>query len=1133
MKRPLRVYTPFMDLLLETDSYVSLQYNQKFYGIGDFELHVNQYVEGAEHFKKNNIIMLDKDPNKVMIIKHREISLDESGMAGENWKITGLSIEGVLGQRVTIPPAHTSHDRKSGSAETVMKHYVDRHFVNPSDPSRKIDYIEIAPDKKRGKYVKWESRFKNVADEISDISKAGNLGFYMYADMVRKKWIFDVIEPRDLTQDNVEGNPPVFFSPDFTTIKSQTFVDSDSNYRNVAYVGGQGEGVDRKIVKIGNESGIDLYEEFIDARDIGNETESEDGEEKELTEEELEQLLIERGKEKLKDFETIFYLEAQILTPTHAERQSRFAVVTPFEYETDFRLGDVVQVFNKKWGLTMDAPITEIKEIHEANGFVLEATFGEAQPTLIEKIRNEFDELKGIEKQEIPAKLVVDQFDKASEYVDERISAEEQARIEQAYKNLETAKKFTEEYAEKKRALSPVEPEDKSVIWIDNSDEENVIWKVWDGNAWVEGPGGPEGPKGEDGYTPIKGVDYFDGEDGQDGKDGSNAYLWVRYSQTSDGRDMTTDPSGAKYIGIATTTTSSAPTNSSAYQWALIKGADGVRGETGADGKTSYLHIKYSNDGGATFTSNNGETVGTWIGTYVDFNQTDSTNVKDYTWNKVKGDKGDKGATGPAGPTGPAGKDGKDGKDGIAHMGTTAPSNPATNATWFQTDSSGKVIAIKKWTGSAWTTAKMDSAVLNVGTLSAISADLGNVTAGNIKGVSINGSTFSAGFIGEGSTPYGTMLLDNESLAFHMSSSDGTMYGDRHSTMTYDRKGIEYYWEQGGIGNIKGRVSHKEIEYDGNPGGMNLGWGYMYIGIGRNLGADSNPNLDIVNTRSVDIPADQGFINLGSHEDVRMINTNGWGRFGARSSSYFHMDTDRPSFYMYKPLVMGKGLTSKGVTNVDNQLRIKHDAEHIRLTETKDDLNKTWHIEISKGEFQVVETGKAVHFRVHQGGGVRAGGTLDVQLGADVGNSITFNGKKGRVTYASSYTYIQTAGTEVRASKYAGTTLVPMRASSHPTSSSLLTKTKMEEFTKDEAYFLLDNAKIYKYHLKGNVEDGIYDKQKIGMMSQMVPAELRDEDGIDPYSVVSALWKVVQEQQKEIKKLQQDSEDIFNILAVL
>jgi len=102
---------------------------------------------------------------------------------------------------------------------------------------------------------------------------------------------------------------------------------------------------------------------------------------------------------------------------------------------------------------------------------------------------------------------------------------------------------------------------------------------------------------------------------------------------------MTTDPANAKYIGVATTNVPSAPTSYASYSWSLIKGTDGVPGEPGADGQTSYLHIKYSDDG-TSFTANNGETVGAWIGTYVDFTQADSTVFSKYTWNKVKGEDG-------------------------------------------------------------------------------------------------------------------------------------------------------------------------------------------------------------------------------------------------------------------------------------------------------------------------------------------------------------------------------------------------------------------------------------------------------------------------------------------------------------
>lgn len=62
-----------------------------------------------------------------------------------------------------------------------------------------------------------------------------------------------------------------------------------------------------------------------------------------------------------------------------------------------------------------------------------------------------------------------------------------------------------------------------------------------------------------------------------------------------------------------------------------INGIDGKDGIDGTDGKNSYLHIKYSNDG-INFTTNDGNDVGRYIGSYTDFNETASTNFSDYSW---------------------------------------------------------------------------------------------------------------------------------------------------------------------------------------------------------------------------------------------------------------------------------------------------------------------------------------------------------------------------------------------------------------------------------------------------------------------------------------------------------------------
>ena len=60
----------------------------------------------------------------------------------------------------------------------------------------------------------------------------------------------------------------------------------------------------------------------------------------------------------------------------------------------------------------------------------------------------------------------------------------------------------------------------------------------------------------------------------------------------------------------------------------------------GAAADPLYLHIRYSNDGGQTFTGNNGKAEGKWMGTYSDHLEADSEKPSDYTWARIKGDDG-------------------------------------------------------------------------------------------------------------------------------------------------------------------------------------------------------------------------------------------------------------------------------------------------------------------------------------------------------------------------------------------------------------------------------------------------------------------------------------------------------------
>jgi len=178
-----------MDILAEIDNYESMFFNRSWYDVGTIELRINRHIKYANTLLKDNLILIGTDLNKVFIIKHREIELDASGKITENWLIKGYSLKSIVAQRITIPPTNNAYDSKTGTTETVMKHYVSQNLVNPSNSKRKIPHLFIKTDQHRGVYLSYSTRFKNLAEEISILSLSSKLGWDIILDLKDKKWI--------------------------------------------------------------------------------------------------------------------------------------------------------------------------------------------------------------------------------------------------------------------------------------------------------------------------------------------------------------------------------------------------------------------------------------------------------------------------------------------------------------------------------------------------------------------------------------------------------------------------------------------------------------------------------------------------------------------------------------------------------------------------------------------------------------------------------------------------------------------------------------------------------------------------------------------------------------------------------
>lgn len=116
------------------------------------------------------------------------------------------------------------------------------------------------------------------------------------------------------------------------------------------------------------------------------------------------------------------------------------------------------------------------------------------------------------------------------------------------------------------------------------------------------------------------------------------------------------------------------------------QGIPGKDGTNGTDGKTSYFHIKYSSVSNPTSSSQMTETPSAYIGTYVDFTESDSNDPKKYIWSKFEGKDGEDGIPGA---------NGADGKTYYLHI---AYANSADGKTDFSTSNSTNKSYIGQYT---------------------------------------------------------------------------------------------------------------------------------------------------------------------------------------------------------------------------------------------------------------------------------------------------------------------------------------------------------------------------------------------------------------------------------------------------
>lgn len=252
-----------LDAIAVIDTCISFIWTNRYYQYGDFELYVPASDAILENVKQDYYLQM-YGSNRLMIVE--KILIETDAEDGNTITISGRSLESILDRRVIW-----GQTTLSGSLQDCVEKLLNDCIIAPSNVNRKIsNFIFKKSSDPTILAMKLEAQYTgdNLYDVIQKLCEERGIGFRITLNDTNQ-FVFEMYVGVDRSYDQTSV-PYVVFSPRFDNVISSNYMESKSPLKNVALVGGEGEGSARRYTAVGNLSGLDRRELFVDARDISS-----------------------------------------------------------------------------------------------------------------------------------------------------------------------------------------------------------------------------------------------------------------------------------------------------------------------------------------------------------------------------------------------------------------------------------------------------------------------------------------------------------------------------------------------------------------------------------------------------------------------------------------------------------------------------------------------------------------------------------------------------------------------------------------------------------------------------------------------------------------------------------------------
>lgn len=332
------------------DTYESLIWVDKFAEPGTFEIYT-RVTDDIVNYCKPNYYLVNNDSEHVMIIE--DISIESNVETGDKIKIVGRSLESILDRRIVW-----SQTNIDGNLQSGVQTLINNAIISPSIAGRAISnfIFEQAPQTETAiTALEMEHQYTgdNLLEVITSLCEEKKIGFKITLND-QNQFVFRLYSgvDRSYAQDTL---PYVVFSPSYDNVINSNFLEKNSITKNVALVGGEGEGTSRITETVGTETGLLRREVFVDARDIRKES---------LNPTKYKAKLASKGKDSL----------AEINKDRESFDGKCDTTLGLYVYGRDFFMGDIVQMANE-YGMEASSRITEFTWSYSTSGFETYPTF--------------------------------------------------------------------------------------------------------------------------------------------------------------------------------------------------------------------------------------------------------------------------------------------------------------------------------------------------------------------------------------------------------------------------------------------------------------------------------------------------------------------------------------------------------------------------------------------------------------------------------------------------------------------------------------------------------------------------------------------------------------------------------------